>query len=139
LISAFHERSDSPTIDAGVAEAAIGDADFDGDLRTLGSAPDIGADEFIPLVRSDPGGGDPGGGDPGTGDPGDPGDPGGGPPDTVVPVLSDLAVAPARFRAAAIGPIAAAAKTGATAVFTLSEPAMVSFRVERRAAGRREG
>jgi hypothetical protein len=55
-----------------------------------------------------------------------------------VPLLIQLAIAPARFRAAGSGP-SAAAKVGATTVFTLSEPAMVSFRVERRLAGRRSG
>jgi hypothetical protein len=58
--------------------------------------------------------------------------------DTTVPLLTDLAIAPGKFRAAGSGP-SAAAKIGATTVFTLSEPAMVSFRVERRLTGRRSG
>ena len=44
----FHQAAGSPTIDAGVAVDLMGSADIDGDPRTLGSAPDIGADEFVP-------------------------------------------------------------------------------------------
>jgi hypothetical protein len=148
LISAFHQRFNSPTVNAGIADSLNGIADFDGDPRPTGSANDIGADEYVAPARADPGTGEPGTGEPGSGDPGttDPGaDPGGDPggggtTDTAVPLLTDLAIAPQRFRAAATGAsAAAAAKTGATVVFTLSEPAAVSFRVVRRAKGRRSG
>jgi RTX calcium-binding nonapeptide repeat (4 copies) len=44
----FHQALGSPTIDAGTAVDLMGSADIDGDPRTLGSAPDIGADEFVP-------------------------------------------------------------------------------------------
>ncbi len=44
----FHQATGSPTIDAGVAADLMGSADIDGDARTLGAAPDIGADEFVP-------------------------------------------------------------------------------------------
>ena len=56
----FHQASTSPTIDAGSAVDLLGTADFDGDARALGAAPDIGADEYVPPVP--PGGpGTPGG------------------------------------------------------------------------------
>ncbi|HKG35173.1 MAG TPA: Ig-like domain-containing protein, partial [Solirubrobacterales bacterium] len=42
----FHEASNSPTINAGADDPFIGPVDFDGDQRFLGTAPDIGADEF---------------------------------------------------------------------------------------------
>ena len=42
----IHELFDSPTIDAGATDGFSGAADIDGQARTLGPAPDIGADEF---------------------------------------------------------------------------------------------
>jgi hypothetical protein len=45
----FHEGAGSPTIDKGLADAANGPTDVDGDPRSLGlGGPDIGADEFVP-------------------------------------------------------------------------------------------
>lgn len=44
----FHQLAGSPTIDAGSSDPLLGGLDFDGDARVLGSAPDIGADEFSP-------------------------------------------------------------------------------------------
>lgn len=44
----YHQAAGSPTIDAGAVDGSSGTTDFDGDARTLGSAPDIGADEFVP-------------------------------------------------------------------------------------------
>ena len=44
----FHQVSGSPTIDAGSAAAPLGAADVDGEARTVGTAIDIGADEFQP-------------------------------------------------------------------------------------------
>jgi hypothetical protein len=44
----FREAPGSPTIDAGVADALSGTNDLDGNPRTLGAAPDIGAYEFVP-------------------------------------------------------------------------------------------
>ena len=41
------QRAGSPTINAGSAAAASGQ-DLDGDPRTVGGVPDIGADEFVP-------------------------------------------------------------------------------------------
>jgi hypothetical protein len=42
----FHELVGSPTIDKGILDAKSGATDIDGEERTLGPAPDIGADEF---------------------------------------------------------------------------------------------
>ncbi len=47
----FHQLESSPTRDAGVASANLGPADIDGDARNLGSAPDIGADEWVPATQ----------------------------------------------------------------------------------------
>ena len=44
----FHQAAGSPTIDAGGLDGFSGSIDIDGDPRTLGAAPDIGADEFVP-------------------------------------------------------------------------------------------
>jgi hypothetical protein len=44
----FHQATGSPTIDAGGLDGFSGSIDIDGDPRTLGAAPDIGADEFVP-------------------------------------------------------------------------------------------
>jgi hypothetical protein len=56
----IHELAGSPTIDAGAIDDSSGAADIDGQGRTIGSAPDIGADEFKPPPS--PGGGPVGGG-----------------------------------------------------------------------------
>jgi hypothetical protein len=44
----FHELTGSATIDAGAAVAGLSATDLDGESRTQGGAPDIGADEFVP-------------------------------------------------------------------------------------------
>jgi Ca2+-binding RTX toxin-like protein len=41
----FHQLPSSPTIDAGTADPKLGPTDIDGEARTMGAAPDIGADE----------------------------------------------------------------------------------------------
>jgi len=46
----FHQLPGSPTIDAGVIGTLLGPVDLDGDARLTGAAPDIGADEFVPLA-----------------------------------------------------------------------------------------
>jgi hypothetical protein len=51
----FHQLSASPTIDAGTASAALGSADIDGEARSQGAAPDIGADEFTVPIAAPPG------------------------------------------------------------------------------------
>jgi hypothetical protein len=43
----LHEAAGSPTIDAGIDDAANGDADIDGGDRSVGAATDIGADEWV--------------------------------------------------------------------------------------------
>jgi hypothetical protein len=49
----FHQLADSPTIDAGTAGvSSLGALDIDNDPRLVGSAPDIGADEFVPVLSS---------------------------------------------------------------------------------------
>lgn len=46
----FRQAPGSPTIDAGLpaSDATFGTTDVDGDARTVGAAPDIGADEWVP-------------------------------------------------------------------------------------------
>lgn len=45
----LHQAPTSPTIDAGDVNAfMLSDLDIDGDPRTVGGAPDIGSDEFVP-------------------------------------------------------------------------------------------
>jgi Ca2+-binding RTX toxin-like protein len=56
--SDFHQAASSPTIDSGISDASTGTADFDGDQRSLGSAVDIGADEFVPSPPPPDGDGD---------------------------------------------------------------------------------
>jgi hypothetical protein len=48
----FHQAPGSPTIDAGAAVDLLGSADIDAEPRTMGAAPDIGADEFVPIPPS---------------------------------------------------------------------------------------
>jgi hypothetical protein len=50
----FHQLETSPTRDAGVASPNLGPADIDGDSRSYGSAPDIGADEWVPATQPQP-------------------------------------------------------------------------------------
>ena len=42
----YHQLPASPTVDKGAVDGSSGAADVEGQLRTIGSAPDIGADEF---------------------------------------------------------------------------------------------
>ena len=42
----YHQLATSPTVDKGVVDVASGTVDLDGQLRTIGLAPDIGADEL---------------------------------------------------------------------------------------------
>jgi Ca2+-binding RTX toxin-like protein len=60
--SDFHQLAGSPTINAGFADPQLGVTDIDGNARTLGGAPDIGADEYVPPAP--PGGGGDDGGNP---------------------------------------------------------------------------
>jgi hypothetical protein len=43
----YHQLSGSPTIDRGAVDGSSGSIDIDGQLRTSGIAPDIGADELL--------------------------------------------------------------------------------------------
>ena len=46
----FHLRPDSPAVNVGASVSALATLDMDGEARTIGSAPDLGADEFAGLV-----------------------------------------------------------------------------------------
>ena len=46
-IGDFHQQATSPTIDHGVNSLGNGPTDWEGDLRTFNSVPDIGADERV--------------------------------------------------------------------------------------------
>lgn len=50
----FHEAAGSPTINAGANDGLLGPLDLDGQPRIQGSAPDIGADEFVPPAATTP-------------------------------------------------------------------------------------
>ena len=54
----FHQAPESPTVNAGSADASTGVGDLDGDPRSLGAAMDIGADEFVPPPPPPDGDGD---------------------------------------------------------------------------------
>jgi hypothetical protein len=45
-VDGYHELPGSPTVDRGVVDAPSGTTDIDGEARTIGIAPDIGADEL---------------------------------------------------------------------------------------------
>ena len=121
----FRQLPGSPTIDAGVITPENGPTDFDGEPRTQGSAPDIGADETLlpPLP----------------------------PIDTTAPVGSKLRFAPRRFRPGRAGAASIAKVEGrevrrgrrsprtSLVSYRLSEAAGVRFVVQRRAVGRRMG
>jgi hypothetical protein len=49
----YHELPDSPTVDEGVVDGSSGSLDIDGQLRTIGIAPDIGADELADTTSLD--------------------------------------------------------------------------------------
>ncbi len=117
----YREASGSPTIDAGIA-GQLGPLDLTGNSRTLGSAPDIGAYEFVPAPQ---------------------------PPVAAAGALESLKLSKARFRAAKGGEaiLSAARKkgkhrrspVGTTVTYSLSAAGTVSFSVERRVVGRKVG
>jgi hypothetical protein len=118
----FHQLAGSPTIDAGSDDGQLGSTDFDGQARINGLAPDIGADEYYAPVA--------------------------GPvtaasapavPDRTKPRTTALTLSPPAFLAAGAGGSVAAARTGTTVGFRLSEAARLRFTVDRRVAGRRVG
>jgi hypothetical protein len=112
----FHQVASSPTIDAGVADAANGSLDFEGDPRTLGPQPDVGADEhpaaMVPAL------------------------------DVIAPLL-DRVTATKVFAPVAVRRSTTARRKrlarGARFRYRLSEAASVRVRIERRLAGRRVG
>ena len=104
----FHQLAGSATIDAGVAIPFLGTADPDGHARTLGAAPDIGADEFPPPPPPPP---------PPTGN-----------TDTTAPVASLLTMTPATIRTAAR---AGQRRRGARISYALTEAASTRFTVQR--------
>jgi hypothetical protein len=55
--------------------------------------------------------------------------------DTVPPVISSLTLSPKAFHAARFGPSISAVARGATVTYQLSEPAQVTYRIERAARG----
>ena len=108
----FHQLRGSPTIDAGVTDAANGPLDFEGQARAQEGSTDIGADEFTTPAPAAPA------------------------PvapraviDKTKPRLTRLAVRPRSF----------AARRGTTISYTLSEAATVRFTIDRRVNGRRKG
>jgi hypothetical protein len=140
----FHELSSSPTVDAGTADPDNGPTDLDGNARSLGAAPDIGEDEFVPPAP--PGGGTGGGGDgSGGGTGGGTGGGGGGPgPDTTPPAFLAARMTNTKFAVDPAGPaetvvIARKVKLGTSFAYTLSEPARVLFTIEQKLPGRRVG
>ena len=110
----FRPAPGSPTIDAG-APGELGALDLAGNPRFLGSAPDIGAFEFVP------------------------------PPPPPAVSIGSLAISPRRFRALRAGGAvvsranARKAPRGATVRYSLSAAGTVSFRIERALKGRRVG
>ncbi|MEA2429336.1 MAG: hypothetical protein QOF37_2964, partial [Thermoleophilaceae bacterium] len=99
-----------------------------GIARPQGAGCDIGAFERVPPAQN-PGS---------TTTPGGANTPGGPPADTTAPGLAGLVLAPPTFRAASSGPSAAAA-SGTTVRYSLTEPATVTFRVTTKKAGRKVG
>jgi hypothetical protein len=108
----FHQLAGSATIDAGVAIPSLGTADPDGHARTLGAAPDIGADEFPPPPPPPP-------------------PPGGGAAtDTTRPVASLLTMTPSTIRTAAAR-AGQRRRASARISYALTEAASTRFTVQR--------
>jgi len=132
----FRAAPGSPLIDAGAADPENGATDLDGQARTQGSAPDIGAYETAGGAPPDPGGGSmvpP------------PPDPQTMPLDDAAPTLSALRIGNSRFRVGrqatpvAAGSTRRRAPLGTTFRFTSSEQATATVQISRGAAGRRRG
>jgi hypothetical protein len=112
----FHQAGSSPTINAGITDTANGATDVDGEARSQGGATDIGADELpqaapcaCPLIV------------PRT-------------PDKTKPAMSGFDVEPYAFAPLHRGPSVVTAKRrlrGATVIYSLSEAATVTFKVNK--------
>lgn len=129
----YHQAAGSATIDAGTTGALVAGTDFDGEARTQGAAPDIGADEFT-VAAPGPGPGDGGGG---TGTGGGTG----GVADTTAATMTAYAINPTAILPMLSGPSARAVarRRGAIVSYRLSEAATVTFAIERKRSGRRVG
>lgn len=103
----FHQLAGSATIDAGVGISLLGTADIDREPRIVGTAPDIGADEYIPPQPPPP-----------PPPPAVTGD-----SDVRAPVASLLTTTPSAFRAGA--------RRGTRVSYALDESATVKFTVKR--------
>ena len=114
----FHQLVGSSTIDAGAGTPLLGSADLDGEARTLGLAPDIGADEFPPPPPPLPAPAPP------------------APADTRAPRASLLAVSPSAFRAARRGR-SVVRRGGGRVSYALDETATVTFTAQRRVRRKR--
>lgn len=107
----LHELAGSPTVDAGVLTGQSGAADPDGNSRTLGAAPDIGAYELVPPGSPTHSGisGGPGLPAPGAGLTGSPGSPGAAGSPGAVPTLVTAAglplPAPVAARSVNVAPV----------------------------------
>ena len=122
----LHQLPGSPTIDAGIIDPALGRSDPDGDLRLLGAAPDIGADEYVPPESS-------------PAPPPPTADPEAGPVDRTRPAIRRLSMTRRRF---ALGRRATPrssrrVRRGTAFRVRLSEAARISIRLERVGRGRR--
>ncbi|HEX6228134.1 MAG TPA: choice-of-anchor Q domain-containing protein [Solirubrobacterales bacterium] len=121
----LHQLAGSPTIDAGIGTPENGSLDIDGEPRTQGAAPDIGADESVPPPAPV------------------------ATPDTTAPVGSKLRFAPRRFRprqarTPSLSTTSAKKRRKRSpqtsrVSYRLSEEARVSFSVQRRVIGRKKG
>ena len=127
----YHQVASSPTIDAGTTDAQIGPVDIDGQARTMGCAPDIGADEFASAPCPSSTGGGPAPGDPGPAVT----------PDTTAPGIASASLTNKVFAVNSRGPaeplVSAQAKRGTSFRYQLSEDARVLFTIEKATAGRR--
>ena len=112
----YREAAGSPTIDAGIADQ-LGTLDPDGNARVLGSAPDIGAYEFVPAA----------------------------PPPVPVGEIQSLTVSPKAFKPVNAGGAILSAKkkkkapVSTTVTYSLSAAGTVAFSVERKLVGRKVG
>jgi hypothetical protein len=109
----LHELATAPTIDGGVA-SMLGPSDPDGNPRTLGAAPDIGAFEFVPPPSAPM-------------------------PTSVMPTISNLTESNRRWREGnALASISRKKPAlGTTFSFMLNEPADANLSFTREVGGRR--